>query len=438
MNNRELKSITQKPEEGALIANSKEALVFNKLQTKLIAENKPLKMLEEDARTLLNRIKIPGVNMDIVIAAMKKAGHILPPPPVVTNIVVPKLSGFKENKDEVIVAQAKSRLEDEQKRKELRQQKLLEEENSVNELEKDIFKSSRDLDLVYVQSLAMNNLSSREKPEYYHQFDNIVVGGRAQVEKDIKDLLDREVDFKQKQLNLDPKYAATVEKNAKVATIVEQGLAYAVSDLGWYGENVKISPASRFDDVKRGVDDVLEISRKNETDRYLGLGIDVTYNGLLSEKYRDKFERLLESIRLGQKTKIKYFKNAKGQPMREFAIPKIVLHFDGVDVKEIAHFVKHATDTAVKEKFVNSDMKISVLNQIMAQCEILADFANSCGNSIAVEYKGIVDSINEFAAKNKEIKKILENKDNDETVKRLQYFVSKFKEVEMGIKPETK
>ncbi|MEI6316492.1 MAG: hypothetical protein WCO65_02065 [bacterium] len=430
----EVRKTVQKPEDGLFITNSKEALVFKKLQDKLITENRPLKMLEDEARVLINRIKIPGTNIDTIIASMKKSGHILPPPPVVTNIKAPVLAGFKENKDEVVTIQAKKVLEDEQKRKALRQQKLLEEENSVTELEKDVFKSPRELDLLYVQSLALNNLSSQEKPEYYYQFDNIVVGGRAQVEKDIKDLADREEDFKQKKSNLDPKYAANLEKNAKVATIVEQGLAYAVSDLGWYGENVKISPASRFDDVKRGIDDVLEISRKSETDRYLGLGIDVTYNGLFSEKYRDKFERLLESIRLGQKNKIKYFKNKKGEPMKEFAIPKIILHFDGSDVKEIAYFVKHSADSAVKENFTNSNMKISVLNQIMAQCEILADFANGCGNSIALEYKGVVDSINEFATKNKEIEKILENKENDETVKRLQYFVSKFKEIEMSAK----
>ena len=41
----------------------------------------------------------------------------------------------------------------------------------------------------------------------------------------------------------------------------------------------------------------------------MGLGIDVTYRGLLSESYTDKFHALLGSIKNGYKTKIKYFKN---------------------------------------------------------------------------------------------------------------------------------
>ena len=205
-----------------------------------------------------------------------------------------------------------------------------------------------------------------------------------------------------------------------------------MTEAEWYGKNLRVSPANKFNDIKRGVDKVLEVSRITTEDQYLGLGIDVTYNGLMSEKYRDKFERLLETIRLGQKTKLKYFKNQKGELMSEFVVPKIVLHFDGNDVKELAHFVKHLDEPGVKETFANSQMKISVLNQVLVQCQLLADFAKECGNSIEGKYREIVSAISELGQKNPDIQSALESHAIDETTKRLTYVLSKFKELEMA------
>jgi hypothetical protein len=433
MNLESRNSVPKRPEEG-LVAGSKESVVIKNLQRKLEGQGVELASLsEEEVSSILATTRmIPGVTTEQVLAAIKKSGLIASAP--VKKAVLPPsekvslkttLSGITAVSDPEIARLAAERLREEALRKERRQ--------SVEALEKDIFTSSKDLDLVYVQALSLGSREEREKPQHYYDFADagLIKGGHEEVDKDLADTVLREEQFKKKYAEIDPEYAMFAEKNAKIATIVEQALAYSVSELGWYGENVKVSSASRFDDVKRGVDDVLEITKKNEDDKYLGLGIDVTYNGLQSERYKDKFERLLESIRVGQKTKIKYFKNQKGEPMPEFVVPKIVLHFKGVDVKELAHFVRNFQDPVAREALAKSPMKASVINQVIVQCEILADFADEFHNSIALKYRSIMNAISELATKDIQVKEMLTARTDNETSLRLKQILSKFKEIEV-------
>lgn len=422
------------------ISNSKESIIIKKLLTKLEAQGLTVASLtEEEILAQLGPVRMPGVTADSVIAEMKKAGIIPPPkkvipPPEKISLKV-NLGNVKHVEDAATNEIAANRLKEEDQRKERRQKKIAEENEQVNQLEKDIFKDNKDLDLVYVQALALNNENEREKPEYYGKFASIIKGGEAEIRKDLEDLALRQQQFKDKQKDMDAKMALTIEKNAKIASIVEQSLAYGVSELNWYGSRVKVSPASKFDDIKRGVDDVLEIQKSETENKYMGLGIDVTYNGLMSEKYRDKFERLLESIRTNKKTRIKYFTNSKGEMMPEFPVPKIVLHFNGQDVKDLAHFVKHIGNAEVKQKFAESPMKIEVLNQIMIQCEMLAAFADECGNSIGQEYREISNTIEELASKHPEIRESLDARHSNETTERLKHITEKFKEIEVAGRP---
>jgi len=314
--------------------------------------------------------------------------------------------------------------------------KQLEENKFFIELEgKNIFKNDRELDDVLnkAQSLGKeNSMKIIETIEYYNEFADkgLIKGGREEVKKDFQSKEERKELFKKQTESLGAEKTNNLEKNKKIATIVERAVAYGVSDLGWYGDNISIKTTSEFDDVKRGTDEIFEIEKDGDESSFMGLGIDVTYRGLLSEKYKEKFSTLLKSIKNGNKTKIKYFKNHKGDMMKEFAVPKIVLFLNIDDVKDLVHMVKNIDDPKIKEEFKNSPQKFKVMNQMMIQCEILADFAEKHHNYIFRKYIDIVSSIKELAWKNLEIKQMLDSRHDDDVSLHMKYLIKEFEETE--------
>ena len=191
-----------------ILASSKEAVVIKKLQAKLEEQKLRLAtMSEAEVSTMLASMRmLPGVTVDTVLAAMLKAKMIIPPPvakPVLPTVKVTNqvaLSGITSVDDPQARSLAEARLKEEAERKEKRRNKILEEEAHADTLEKDIFQSARDLDLVYVKALSLDNESEREKPENYYAFAEagLIKGGREEVEKDLAELSLRQKQFTEK------------------------------------------------------------------------------------------------------------------------------------------------------------------------------------------------------------------------------------------------
>lgn len=314
--------------------------------------------------------------------------------------------------------------------------KQLEENKFFIELEeKNIFKNDKDLDDTLDKSKLLGKEGKKEvieTIEYYNEFSDkgLIKGGREEVKKDFQSKEERKELFKKETESLSSEKSNNLEKCKKIATIIERSVAYGVSYLGWYGDHISLETTCEFDDVKRGTDEIFEIEKDGDESSFMGLGIDVTYRGLLSKNYKEKFHALLESISDGHKTKIKYFKNHKGEMMKEFAVPKIVLFFNIDDVKDLVHMVKNIDDPKIKEEFKNSPQKFKVMNQMIIQCEILADFADKHHNSIFRKYIDIVSSIKELAWKNPEIKQMLDSRHEDGVSHHMKYLIKEFEDKE--------
>ena len=403
------------PESG--VSSSKAGLVAKRFKEWLEKKDIQLETLEsEEAITEQlgkSRLLNLGVTAEEAIAELKRTGMIHPSAPV--KVAAPvvekfevrheKLAGLKTVNDPAL-------------------QKQLEENEFFQKLEMDIFKTG-ELTSLYEHSLLLGKENSIETPEYYNAFADagLIKGGREEVQKDLNDLADRQELFKQK--NEGPSH----ERNKQVATIVERAIAYGVSELGWYGENVSIEPTSQFDDVKRRVDEVMEIRKEEDESSFMGLGIDVTYRGLFSEKYKEKLFVLLDSIQEGHRTKIKYFKNHTGQMMKEFAVPKVILYVNVDDVQHLAHMVKNSGNAAYRAANKNSPQKFSILNQMIIQCELLASFAEESRNLIFKQYTEIVSSIKELGWNNPDVQKILDDRHEDEASHHLMSLITEFKKL---------
>lgn len=371
-------------------------------------------------KTLLeNRLLIPGVTADEVFNEMKKSGFINIEKEKVDSIKniehidikIDSLKGIKEVKDESILKQ-------------------LELNHFFEELDKDLFRNNY-LDIVYDKSLSLvskERIENIDNIDYYNEFADagLLKKGRVEALADFESKEERKNGFKKETDLLSDESRKNIDKNKKIATILERGIAYGISSLKWYGENIHLQKSSEFDDIKRGVDEIFEVSKEGEDSNFMGLGIDVTYRGLYSESYKEKLFGLLSSIKNGYKTKIKYFKGYNGEKRREFDVPKIILYFNIEDVKDMVNFIKNIDDPIIKEEFKNSPQKITVMNQMIIQCEVLANFSEKYQNTIFRKYFDVLNSIKELAWDNKEIKNMLENRHEDDVLKHMKFLIDEF------------
>ncbi len=418
-NTEEMKVLSSKPE--LAVKKFTEWIVKKGIDPETLANEDVLAEMIAKSRVLHL-----GVTLEEVIAQLKNEGFISEPAAEKIEKISPKPSS-----DVYRTYQKLTRVENEEL------QRVYEENMYFLQLEKDIFKDEKDLDAVLEQALSLKNnaVETEETEDYYYEFTRagLIKGGEEEVRSDLKNLRELKEIFKKKNEVLEKKKAERVEKAKKVATIIERTVAYCVSDLGWFGDTVSLEPTSQFDDFKRRVDEVLEIRKEDEESSFLGLGIDVTYLGLHSMQYKEKFFKLLRSLKKGQATRIKYFKNHKGELMEEFAVPKIILSFDIEDVKKLIYLVKNNADPKVKERLKKSPLKLSVLGQVISACEILADFAEECGNPAAADYDDIIASIRELGEKNPEIQQMLNNQKESATSSRMTALVEEFNKADYEI-----
>lgn len=219
------------------------------------------------------------------------------------------------------------------------------------------------LDHIFLQ--AKNNIKERINTELFRD----LYGDK--VDKDNEYVKDKELDFKTKEEDARSTHPELFDKNKKYAEIFE----YIFSNLDqydWFGENINIIRASRFDDIK-GVDNIVEFSENQDTMKrsYTGVAIDNT----LSMNPDKKVESLKASIRRGEMATVRYFissdENFRGELKN---IPKIVVGADSDTIHDLARCVLKDKKALAKHPF-----QFDMLLAMIEQSEILGLYANSIG-----------------------------------------------------------
>ncbi len=406
-------------------ADSAEAMFAQKFKQDVEANKIDISSLHNDeaVKDALARFKrhpkFSNVSLDGIVAELKKIGVIKP-------LVPEKKIKVKKEPEHIGIKLAEIKLTAVQIDEKMKENlfRLVKETEQAG-----VFKNDSEFEVIYAKALGLEKKKTSESGEYYYEFARagLIKGGEEETKEDIRLLEERKLDFKNKE-PVDATEKEAFLKAKKIATITERALAYGVSELGWYGEKISIEPASEFDDVKRGVDEVLEIQKADEDSSFMALGIDVTYRGLYSENFKEKLFTLLESIQDGYKTKVKYFKDHQGKMMREFSVPKIILYFDINDVKKIVYMIKNMDDPKIKEEFRNNPKKFDIMNQIIHQCDMLAAFAEDAKNDIFRKYIEIRSSITELSWSNPEIAEMLSRDGNDAVSQHIAKLIQEFKE----------
>lgn len=92
-------------------------------------------------------------------------------------------------------------------------------------------------------------------------------------------------------------------KNKKLATILEAIINEQIELSDWLGPEAESMAATDYDDIKNGVDSIIEFREGEISGRHLALAIDASYSTELSKK----LDRIKREIEEGLLTEVKYF-----------------------------------------------------------------------------------------------------------------------------------
>jgi len=95
------------------------------------------------------------------------------------------------------------------------------------------------------------------------------------------------------------------ESSMKGGKLFESIVNYGIDKAGFLGADASVIVASRFDDIDRGIDSIVEFEDEGMTS-HIALGIDVTRN---HEDLTKKFQKIKASIDNEELSSAKYFKS---------------------------------------------------------------------------------------------------------------------------------
>jgi hypothetical protein len=238
-----------------------------------------------------------------------------------------------------------------------------------------------DLGLLHEQALRV--LGNEEIDQVYVEKllqDFIHIYNIDTIEADIRSMVEKEAYFKQAD---SPERA----RLKKIATILEAILVEGIAKYDWLGKKIKILPPSKFDELCRGVDAIVELAQDDEVNEFLALGIDVSYRAVEGDLFEEKIERLLKDIDEQHLTQLKYFKDNQGNAMEGMYVPKVVVSVDGKTAENLVSLWERRKTDEGKTEFKNATIAVDIIGQIAEQCKLFAAYARTKGvEEIATKY----------------------------------------------------
>ncbi len=210
----------------------------------------------------------------------------------------------------------------------------------------------RDLSLDQAHALAQEKLAKQEiKPEEFKGFYDagMIAADMAYVEK-------MKAGF------------GEPDEAKKNATIFEAIVHEQIELNEWLGSNVRTIRPSAYDDIKNGVDSIVEIKPKARDPQHLALAIDVTF----SPDIEDKFSRIEDSIRSGDLGYIRYFRSGRFRGELKH-VPMVVVGADMETVRQLSELWLNKKNAQlgrhpIREVFVE---------EITQQLKAFAEFARA-------------------------------------------------------------
>lgn len=154
----------------------------------------------------------------------------------------------------------------------------------------------------------------------------------------------------------------------KLATILEAIIHEHAELSDWLGPDAHTIKPSRYDDIKNGVDSVVEFQESESSASHLALAIDATF----SPDVQKKFERIKNEIDRGELARVKYFASEHLGVRGELAkIPRVVIGADAKTVRELAELWLERDNRAL----ARHPVQFQIIEEIVAQLDAFHDYA---------------------------------------------------------------
>jgi len=234
------------------------------------------------------------------------------------------------------------------------------------------------------------------------------------VDRDVAYVKKMEKTFKEDAEQSSPELRE-IRKSARVF----EAIVHEQTELSeWFGQSATTITPSRFDDIKNGVDDIVEFQEGPGTASHLALAIDVT----TSPDMRAKLDRIREEIKRGHLTEIKYFKSEvldiKGLRQN---VPRVVVGAERKTIHNLMELWLNNDTRALAEH----PIQIQMLEEIRSQLIAFRDYAESVGQEKLVATYNKTLKIVESVFKEKKIRpgKHIDDFKNDEVFLSIQDFL---------------
>jgi len=163
------------------------------------------------------------------------------------------------------------------------------------------------------------------------------------------------------------------KENLKYATVLEGIVLDQITTNGWLGKNAQARKTSRYDDIKNGIDIVVEFQKEDIFSHHVGLAVDATFgNPTFVQK---KIQDVLDNIKKGKLAELKYFetKNYKGVLKN---IPRVII---GVDRRHVLELATLWSNIEEREKLEKHPAQRIFLREAIRQLDFFAEFASKEG-----------------------------------------------------------
>lgn len=144
----------------------------------------------------------------------------------------------------------------------------------------------------------------------------IDVYGLEKVKEDYAEIADKMSSYLEHKLS----------PSSKMGFIFEAAFLQIGDKNGWFGPRSEIIRASKYDDIKNGVDMISTVERDDDSFHHMAIASDLTYS---QQGSVEKFNRIVQNIRRGNLAQIRYFhSDLIGFTGQLSNIPRTVIGFD--------------------------------------------------------------------------------------------------------------
>lgn len=239
----------------------------------------------------------------------------------------------------------------------------------------------------------------KEKEEYRILEDSFHdIYEDSEIESDKKYVLEMKKKFRENETR-------ESEKTKTIANAIEIIINDQIELADWLGEETYTYQTSEYDDIRNGIDAVLEFINEDEENNqtFLGIAFDITYKNDVAKK----FLRIKKEIDEHKNKGIKYFQSEntdyKG-PIEN--IPRLVI---GLDIKSGEELIELYCENRNKE-LSKHFFQFELIDELLYQLDIFIKYSEKVGNEEAsILYKEIKEKI----IKIKKEKESLKTEDRD-------------------------